>query len=262
MHGHIHVNLFPNSSISTVRILHLILKVINRQSGQHLDYFRGRIDRKSLCTRLMWKVSTWQKKRVAVLWSNCICHKDVTRERWGAQTSADDYKASLYPSCGTLTSYDCCWFILSSHGVTFSCVISSVATEQGVVHVEKSVLPIACPAVLNFSFDHPRGGWWEQSAETEASTHAGAGISVRQWNDLLCKPLFISDNMPSGYFSINGPSHWKAFIDVDSHTFWIARSSHRPLTALINGRGMGIKWAHVCVFVSFLFWSVLHLCRP
>lgn len=61
--------------------------------------------------------------------------------------------------------------------------------------------------------------WWDQSAQTRASECAHAGVSVREWNDLLNKPLFISDNMQSGYFSINGHSRWKAFIDVDSHTF-------------------------------------------
>lgn len=80
----------------------------------------------------------------------------------------------------------------------------------------------------------------KQSAAAGASAHPDTGMSVRQWNDLLCKPLFISDNMPSGYFGINGSSHWKVFIDVDSHTFCAARSSHGPVMRRINERVMGI----------------------
>ena len=76
--------------------------------------------------------------------------------------------------------------------------------------------------------------------QPEPRHRADAGISVGRRNDLLCKPLFISDNMRSGYFGINGRSRWRGLIDVDSHTFWIACSSHGPVTGLIYGRVMGI----------------------
>ena len=133
------------------------------------------------------------------------------------------------------------------HGVQPFPVLSSPWPQNKVSSLWKNQF---CPfAVLQSSTSAlitRRGCWWEQSAATGASTRAHAGISVRQQNDLLCKPLFISDNMRSGYFGINGPSHWKALIDVDSHTFRIARSSQRSEMLLMNGRVIGIVCVCAC----------------
>lgn len=47
-------------------------------------------DRPCFVDRLMWKITRWQHIQAVVSWSNCICHKDVISERWGAATSGDD----------------------------------------------------------------------------------------------------------------------------------------------------------------------------
>lgn len=85
-------------------------------------------------------------------------------------------------------------------------VIPTVATEQGVIGVEE--ICFANRPLLNFTSDQPAG-----AADGATAARPRAVSSVRQPNDLLCKPLFTSDNMQSGYFGINGPvtlegPHW------------------------------------------------------
>lgn len=77
-------------------------------------------------------------------------------------------------------------------------VIPTVATEQGVIDVEE--ICFANRLLFNFASDQPAG-----AADGAAAARPHAVSSVRQPSDLLCEPLFTSDNMQSGYFGINGP---------------------------------------------------------
>lgn len=121
--------------------------------------------------RLMHKVSWWQKTQVILRW-NCIS-STMSSESGGAATSGEVLKVSLYRSCGGLTIYDCCWFVLSPQCIICARTIFSVATEQGVIAVDESVLPICWPSVFNFSFDQ--------------ATAFLKGAKCRHWRLCLCR---------------------------------------------------------------------------
>lgn len=57
----------------------------------------------------------------------------------------------------------------------------------------------------------------------------------------------MCDSKRRGYFGINGSSHWKSHIDVDSHTFWTACSSVMQLN--IN---VGLESAFLCLVHMYL----------
>lgn len=99
----------------------------------------------------------------------------------------------------------------------FPSVVLAVATEQGVIGVEKSVVPIRRSPVLNFSFDQmARMLMKDQRAASRASRHQNVCQTV-EW--FVMQAIIHVWQHAEWLLWYNGPSHWKAFIDVDSHTF-------------------------------------------
>lgn len=133
--------------------------------------------------------------------------------------SGDDGNAAPSRLCGTNHPRLPLIPAVMAPGDLFLLVPVAADAQQGVVCTPQPPPPIRRPPTRRQLQFGSRGGKSEGGAETcggNLRPRPRAGTSVRQQNDLLREPLFICDKMASGYFVINGVSHGKALIDVDS----------------------------------------------
>lgn len=126
-------------------------------------------------------------------------------------------------------------FIPSLQLVTFGCISSCAAVEQGVILVEKSVLPIRPPPLLNFSFDQVDGPLMGAKIPNR-SPRLVQTLKYLSDCEMICYANHYSYLTTCGVATsvLMGPSRWKAFIDVDSHTFQILSHHTMQGTWLVN----------------------------
>lgn len=157
----------------------------------------------------------------------------------------------------TQTISDCCYVPISQTNQYFLSLRLNLhiqvsrlylPKEQGVLRVLK--IHSADSTALNFRFDQVASRWWEQSAATVACCGACIWISVRQRDDWLCKPLFICDNMRSGYFCINGPSHRQTLLMLTATPSQMLRiqQAHRYINKWQTEGDLMCRCAWACVW--------------